>query len=159
MRFATFSLDGRVRAGVVSGAGLHPLADGMSVLQLVRAGLPDALDAGQHALDGPAVPLEAVRLLPPLDPPTIRDFVAFEEHVAGVVASVGDGAGVVPEWYEAPTFYFTNPYAVTGPYDDVPVPPGSELLDFELEVAAVVGRDGRRSRRSKPGTMSSGTRS
>jgi 2-keto-4-pentenoate hydratase/2-oxohepta-3-ene-1,7-dioic acid hydratase in catechol pathway len=66
----------------------------------------------------------------------------FKEHVEGVVASVGDGAGVVPEWYEAPTFYFTNPYAVVGPYDDVPVPPGSQLLDFELEVAAVVGRDG-----------------
>ena len=59
-----------------------------------------------------------------------------------MVASVGDGAGVVPEWYEAPTFYFTNPYALVGPHDDVPVPPGSELLDFELEVAVVVGRDG-----------------
>jgi 2-keto-4-pentenoate hydratase/2-oxohepta-3-ene-1,7-dioic acid hydratase in catechol pathway len=142
MRFATFSLDGRVHAGVVSDVGLHPLAGDMSVLQLVRAGLPDALDAGRQALDGPVVPLAEARLLPPLDPPTIRDFVAFEEHVEGVVASVGDGAGVVPEGYEAPTFYFTNPYAVTGPYDDVPVPPGSELLDFELEVAAVVGRDG-----------------
>jgi 2-keto-4-pentenoate hydratase/2-oxohepta-3-ene-1,7-dioic acid hydratase in catechol pathway len=62
--------------------------------------------------------------------------------VEGVVASVGDGDGVVPEWYEAPTFYFTNPYALVGPHDDVPVPPGSELLDFELEVAIVVGRDG-----------------
>jgi 2-keto-4-pentenoate hydratase/2-oxohepta-3-ene-1,7-dioic acid hydratase in catechol pathway len=48
----------------------------------------------------------------------------------------------VAEWYEAPAFYFTNPYAVTGPYDDVPVPPGSAMLDFELEAAAVVGRDG-----------------
>jgi len=142
MRFATFSAGGRVQAGVVGDAGLHPLADGTSVLQLVRAGLPAALAAGRQALDGPAVPASEVRLLPPLDPPTIRDFVAFEEHVEGVVASVGDGAGVVPEWYEAPTFYFTNPYAVTGPYDDVPVPPGCQLLDFECEVAAVVGRDG-----------------
>jgi 2-keto-4-pentenoate hydratase/2-oxohepta-3-ene-1,7-dioic acid hydratase in catechol pathway len=49
---------------------------------------------------------------------------------------------VVPEWYQAPTFYFTNPYALVGAYDDVPVPPGSELLDFELEVAVVVGRNG-----------------
>ena len=142
MRFATFSLDGRVQAAVASRAGLHPLPGGTSVLDLVRGGLPDALAAGRQAQGGPAVPLEAVRLLPPLDPPTIRDFVAFEEHVEGVVASVGDGAGVVPEWYEAPTFYFTNPYAVTGPYDDVPVPPGSELLDFELEAAVIVGRDG-----------------
>jgi 2-keto-4-pentenoate hydratase/2-oxohepta-3-ene-1,7-dioic acid hydratase in catechol pathway len=142
MRFATFSAGGQVHAGVVSEAGLHPLPDGTTVLDLVQTGLPAALEAGQRALEEPAVPLEGARLLPPLDPPTIRDFVAFEEHVEGVVASVGDGAGVVAEWYEAPTFYFTNPYAVTGPYDDVPVPPGSELLDFELEVAVVVGRDG-----------------
>jgi 2-keto-4-pentenoate hydratase/2-oxohepta-3-ene-1,7-dioic acid hydratase in catechol pathway len=142
MRFATFSAGGQVHAGVVSEAGLHPLPGGTTVLDLVQTGLPAALEAGQRALEEPAVPLEGTRLLPPLDPPTIRDFVAFEEHVEGVVASVGDGAGVVAEWYEAPTFYFTNPYAVTGPYDDVPVPPGSELLDFELEVAVVVGRDG-----------------
>ena len=82
------------------------------------------------------MPLDAVRLLPPLAPPTIRDFVAFEEHVAGIAGEV------VPEWYQAPTFYFTNPYALIGAADDVPVPPGCELLDFELEVAAVVGRDG-----------------
>ena len=117
----------------------------LAVLELVRSGLPAALDAGTAAVSGasgPPVPLDSVRLLPPLAPPTVRDFVAFEEHVEGVVASVGDGAGVVPEWYEAPTFYFTNPYALVGAQDDVPVPPGSQLFDFECEVAVVVGRDG-----------------
>jgi 2-keto-4-pentenoate hydratase/2-oxohepta-3-ene-1,7-dioic acid hydratase in catechol pathway len=127
---------------VVADGGLHALPDGTTVLDLVRAGLPAALDAGAAALAAPAVPVDAVRQLPPLDPPTVRDFVAFEEHVEGVVASVGDGGGVVAEWYEAPTFYFTNPHALVGAHDDVPVPPGSRMLDFELEVAAVVGRDG-----------------
>ncbi len=42
-------------------------------------------------------------------------------------------------WYDAPTFYFTNPHAILGPDDDVAVPGGSERLDFELEVAVVVG--------------------
>ena len=84
-----------------------------------------------------------MRLLAPLEPPTVRDFVAFEEHVEGVRKSIDGVGGVVPEWYEAPTFYFTNPYAVIGPDDDVPVPPGSSVLDFELEVAAVIGREGR----------------
>ena len=51
-------------------------------------------------------------------------------------------AGVVPEWYQAPTFYFTNPYALIGAHDDVAVPPGSQRFDFELEVAVVVGKDG-----------------
>ena len=78
-----------------------------------------------------------MRLLPPLAPPTVRDFVAFEEHVDGLTSG-----HIAPEWYQAPTFYFTNPYALVGAHDDVPVPPGSRLLDFELEVAAVVGKDG-----------------
>ena len=142
MRFATWAADGQTRAGVVSDAGLHEFPAPTTVLDLVRSGLPAALELGAIALTRPAVPLDAVRLLPPLQAPTVRDFVAFEEHVEGVVASVGDGAGVVPEWYEAPTFYFTNPYALVGAYDDVPVPPGSKLLDFELEVAVVIVRDG-----------------
>ena len=142
MRFATWEAERGVCSGVVSDAGLHELPARATVLDLVRAGLPAALEAGTSALGGPTVPLDSVRLLPPLAAPTVRDFVAFEEHVEGVVKSVGDGAGVVPEWYEAPTFYFTNPYALVGAHDDVAVPPGSHLLDFELEVAVVVGRDG-----------------
>ncbi|MGY1691504.1 fumarylacetoacetate hydrolase family protein [Geodermatophilus sp. SYSU D01105] len=145
MRFATWEADGRVRAGVVSTlpdgtAGLHELPARTTVLDLVRAGLPAALDLGAVALDRPAVPIDDVRLLPPLAAPTVRDFVAFEEHVEGMVAPSGEA--VVPEWYQAPTFYFTNPYALVGAFDDVPVPPGSQRFDFELEVAVVVGRDG-----------------
>jgi 2-keto-4-pentenoate hydratase/2-oxohepta-3-ene-1,7-dioic acid hydratase in catechol pathway len=143
MRFATWESAGRTSAGVVSPAGLHPLPDATTVLDLVRAGLPAALEAGERALRGPAVALaDGIRLLPPLAPPTVRDFVAFEEHVEGVRRSIDGAAGVPPEWYEAPTFYFTNPYALIGAHDDVPLPPGSQRFDFELEVAAVVGRDG-----------------
>ena len=143
MRFATFTdlaaaqPGDRGRAGVVGDAGVHPLPADVSVLDLVRAGLPAALEAGTRALDSPAVPLAAVRLLPPLAAPTVRDFVAFEEHVDGLTSGQ-----IAPEWYQAPTFYFTNPYALLGAHDDVPVPPGSQMLDFELEVAVVVGRDG-----------------
>src|SRR6201989_1881889 len=142
MRFATWEHGGTVPAGVVGEHGLHALPPDVTVLDLVRAGLPAALDAGGAAFSAPPVPLDAVRLLPPLQAPTVRDFVAFEEHVEGVVRTMVDGGGVVPEWYEAPTFYFTNPYALLGAHDDVPVPPGSQLFDFELEVAAVVGKDG-----------------
>jgi len=139
MRFATYADngDGAARAGVVSDAGIHPLPADVTVLDLVRAGLPAALEAGNAALAGPPGPLDAVRLLPPLEAPTVRDFVAFEEHVDGM-----SRGNVAPEWYQAPTFYFTNPYALIGAHDDVPVPPGSQQLDFELEVAVVVGKDG-----------------
>jgi 2-keto-4-pentenoate hydratase/2-oxohepta-3-ene-1,7-dioic acid hydratase in catechol pathway len=142
MRFATYEHRGAVTAGVVDDAAVHPLPAGTSVLDLVRAGLPAALETGAAALTGPAVPLTAVRLLPPLTPPTVRDFITFEEHLEGVVASVAAGTGVVPEWYEAPTFYFTNPHALVGAHDPVPVPPGCRQFDFELEVAVVVGIDG-----------------
>jgi 2-keto-4-pentenoate hydratase/2-oxohepta-3-ene-1,7-dioic acid hydratase in catechol pathway len=84
-----------------------------------------------------------VHLLSPLQPPTVRDFVAFEEHVEGVRRSIDGATGVPEQWYAAPAFYFTNPYAIIGPHDDVAMPRGSHALDFELEVAAVIGRAGR----------------
>ncbi|MFC3574225.1 fumarylacetoacetate hydrolase family protein [Streptomyces yaanensis] len=143
MRFATWESAGRSSAGVVGEHGLHALPGTTTVLDLVRAGLPAALEAGAAALDNSSpTPIDSVRLLPPLEPPTVRDFAAFEEHVEGVVRSVSGGGVVVPEWYEAPAFYFTNPYALIGAHDDVPVPPGSHVLDFELEVATVIGKDG-----------------
>src|SRR5207253_3783 len=50
----------------------------------------------------------------------------------------------VPEaWYELPVFYFSNPAAIYGPDEDVPYPQGTEELDYELEVAAVIGLDDR----------------
>ncbi len=64
-----------MQAGVVEAAGLHALPDGRTVLELVRSGLPAALEAGRDALEGPAVPLASVRLLPPLAAPTVRDWV------------------------------------------------------------------------------------
>ena len=142
MRFATVQQDGDVRAGVVADDQLYPLPDGLSVLDVVRSGRPAALDAGTDALRGQGVPLTSLRLLPPLQPPTVRDFVAFEEHVEGVRKSVDGQSGVPAEWYQAPTFYFTNPYALIGAHDDVAAPSGSQAFDFELEVAVVVGRDG-----------------
>ena len=142
MRFATWEADGRVTAGVVSDAGLHELPARATVLDLVRAGLPAAIEEGTAALGAPAVPVDSVRLLPPLAAPTVRDFVAFEEHVEGVRKAIDGQAGVVEEWYQAPTFYFSSPYALIGAHDDVAVPPGSQRFDFELEVAVVVGRNG-----------------
>ncbi|MEU6196687.1 fumarylacetoacetate hydrolase family protein [Streptomyces sp. NPDC047061] len=147
MRFATYEHRDRRQVAVVEEDGtLYPLPGVSSLTGLLAegGGLPGLLDAGSVTLDVPAGPhVLDVRLLPPLQPPTVRDFVTFEEHVEGVRRSVDGASGVPEQWYAAPTFYFTNPYAVYGPYDDVPVPPGSGLLDFELEVAAVIGKEGR----------------
>ncbi|MCZ4122350.1 fumarylacetoacetate hydrolase family protein [Streptomyces sp. H39-S7] len=142
MRFASYEHHGR-RLGIVEDDGrLYPVPGHDDLLALIRSGR--AHEAGTATLDVPAGPkVRDVRLLPLLHPPTVRDFVTFEEHVEGVRRSVEGTAGVPAQWYEAPTFYFGNPYAMIGAHDDVPVPPGSSVLDFELEVAAVIGREGR----------------
>lgn len=146
MRFAAYEYRHQHRAAVVEDDGtLYPVPGIRSLDDLVRAGdgLPALLDLGHSTLDVPPGPhVSEVRLLPPLRPAAIRDFVTFEEHVEGVRRSVGGETGVPEQWYAAPTFYFTNPHAIYGPHDDIPVPPGSAALDFELEVAAVVGREG-----------------
>ena len=95
------------------------------------------------AAAGNEISLGEVRLLPPLHPPSMRDFVSFEAHVAGVRRAVEGKEGVPESWYEQPTFMFMSPHAVVGANDLVPIPAGCKLLDYELEVAAVIGQDGR----------------
>ena len=143
MRLASFHHDGQLWAGVVVGDGVHPLPEGTSMLDLVRQGLAMAIETGASVVSSTAaLPLADVRLAPALQPPTIRDFMAFEEHVEGALRTVADDARVPDEWYDAPRFYFTNPHALIGAHDDVAPPPGCGVLDFELEVAAIVGLDG-----------------
>jgi fumarylacetoacetate (FAA) hydrolase len=73
-------------------------------------------------------------------PPSVRDFFAYEEHVrTGWKLRGGD---IPPAWYETPVFYFSNPAGIVGPGAEIPVPEGCRLLDFELETAAVIGADG-----------------
>jgi 2-keto-4-pentenoate hydratase/2-oxohepta-3-ene-1,7-dioic acid hydratase in catechol pathway len=95
-----------------------------------------AMSTPHEVLQLGEVPLRA----PVPHPPTVRDFYAFEQHVK--TARKRRGLDMDPDWYELPVFYFSNPYAVVGPDEEVPIPPGSAEMDFELEVAAIVGRAG-----------------
>lgn len=89
-----------------------------------------------------AQPLSAVRLFPPLPRPmSIRDFYAFEQHVK--TANANRGREVPAEWYEFPVFYFTNPNAIFGVDEAVIRPRFTQALDYELEVACVIGQVGR----------------
>lgn len=142
MKFATYLSGDRVSCGVVHGEVVHPLSDSVSLLDLIEAG-PEVLRSAGQLADAPGPRLDEVRLLPPFQPSTIRDFMTFEQHVEGARRSVGRQLGVSEAWYDAPVFYFTNPYSVIGAHDEVPMPPGSQALDYELEVAAVIGRAGR----------------
>ncbi|MEW6581736.1 MAG: fumarylacetoacetate hydrolase family protein [Actinomycetota bacterium] len=90
---------------------------------------------------GATHPLADVTLLAPVpDPPAVRDFYAFEGHVAAGWRRRGHP---VPDaWYRAPAFYFSNPAATRGPGEPVTRPAATRMLDFELEIAAVIGVDG-----------------
>jgi len=73
---------------------------------------------------------------PVLRPPSLRDFYAFERHVATMWRRRGQD---VPEaWYRLPIFYFSNVSEIRGPDQPVWAPRGCRELDFELEVCAVV---------------------
>ena len=110
---------------------------------------PDGDGAHNSGMAGPIsiggvemlLPLDEVRLVAPLPrPPSLRDFYAFEQHVA--TANRNRGRDVPPAWYELPVFYFGNHSAIYGPNADVPMP-RTKALDYELEIACIIGRAGR----------------
>jgi len=138
MRIARWRHDGEVHEGVVVGDRVVAFPGALTVADVLAGGLDAALQLAETLDASGGAALADVQLLAPLKPASIRDFVAFEEHVEGVSASVDGKSEVVPEWYQAPTFYFTNPHTVLGPGEAV-APPVTERLDFELEVAAVIG--------------------
>jgi fumarylacetoacetate (FAA) hydrolase len=133
VRVGTFrSPDGDVLVGELSGERVERLA-ARSMLEWL-AGEGRAGTGEGHAL------AELSTLAPVPEPPSVRDFYAFEGHVA---AAWRRRDAEVPEyWYEAPAFYFSNPASIVGPGEPVRRPETTEMLDFELEIAAVIGSDG-----------------
>ncbi|MBI3159995.1 MAG: fumarylacetoacetate hydrolase family protein [Chloroflexi bacterium] len=153
MRLVTFSLShnpASPRVGVwlsgshqvleLGGRGSLPndmlafIAAGPAAWETARSVAESRSTTGYH--------LSEVRLHAPLlRPNSLRDFYAFEQHVA--TAHANRGRTVPPEWYEFPVFYFSNPFSVYGPDEDVPRPCYTEALDYELEVAAIIGAPGK----------------
>jgi 2-keto-4-pentenoate hydratase/2-oxohepta-3-ene-1,7-dioic acid hydratase in catechol pathway len=145
MRWATYQRPGaqEERVGLLVGEHLYGLAPGLTLLDLLGDDGERLARAGERARREPheVVALADVRLRAPIPrPPTVRDFFSFEQHVRA--ARRRHGLEMDPDWYQQPVFYFTNPYAIIGPGDEVPIPPGCTQLDFELEIAAIIGRSG-----------------
>jgi len=81
-----------------------------------------------------------VRLLAPLPRPrSIRDFSIYEEHMS----RARQGAQKKPSWYRWPPYYKGNPDSVIGPEDPIPYPYYTQKLDLEIEIAIVIGKEGR----------------
>jgi fumarylacetoacetate (FAA) hydrolase len=133
VRLCVFTPNARTIRGWVG------LIEGNRVVHLATQSLAAFFTGGGAAREHDEYALDDVRLLAPVPrPPSVRDFYAFEEHVRNA-ARVTGRPGVPAEWYEQPVFYFSNPAAIYGPEDEIPYPEGSQELDYELEVAAVIG--------------------
>lgn len=115
-----------------------PLRDVAAILQLPGSPL-DRLRERLAAGGLPeGQPLASVRLRAPvLQPPTVRDFFAFEGH-----ASAGGTRQLPAAWYRLPIFYFSSPLRIFGPDAEVPFPSATRMLDYELEIGCVIGREG-----------------
>ncbi len=146
MKLVTYDAGSGPRAGALVDdrvVDLSVLLGTPTTLRDVRAllELPEApLERVRQGLAAPSersVPLAQVRLRSPiLQPPTVRDFMAFEGHA-------GFYSKELPEaWYRLPIFYFSNPLCIFGPDEEVPFPSASDRLDYELEIGCVIGREG-----------------
>jgi 2-keto-4-pentenoate hydratase/2-oxohepta-3-ene-1,7-dioic acid hydratase in catechol pathway len=136
MKFATIStLRHTSQPALVDRERVYPLHF-PDMYAVMEAGA--AVAAGTAAQESFAI--DEVKFLSPLKPYTLRDGYAFEQHV--LTANRNRGRDVPAEWYEFPVFYFTNPNAVFGHDDVIPYPPYTDAMDYELEVAVVIGKGG-----------------
>ena len=148
MKLCTYDTGNGPRAGVVVNEQVVDVATLLKEsggLRDVRALLElpnDPLTRLKSALDmttsPPGVPLASARLRAPiLQPPTVRDFMVYEGH-----ANAGGTRQLSDAWYRLPIFYFSSPLRIFGPQEAVPYPSASDQLDYELEIGAVIGREG-----------------
>jgi 2-keto-4-pentenoate hydratase/2-oxohepta-3-ene-1,7-dioic acid hydratase in catechol pathway len=145
MRFVKAQTAAGPRLGVLRADGIVALSAQESRLEPHFGDDGEALARlGEHIHADPAGEhdVESLQLLKPVDPVAMRDFMVFEEHVLPAWRRSGLTRG--PDvWYEQPIGYFSNAATIRGPRDQIEIPGGSTHLDFELEVAAVMGKQAR----------------
>jgi fumarylacetoacetate (FAA) hydrolase len=166
MIFATYLSGQQSRIALVRGEHLLDLATAHEIarqaaMHLALGYLPcdplEFLRLGQAAMDdartlaeltasidfsSALLKLEEVQLQAPIPRPTsLRDGYAFRQHVEA--ARRNRGLPMIPEFDEIPIFYFSNHTAITGPGDVSVLERHCDMLDFELECAIVIGKEGR----------------
>ena len=117
-----------------------------SMSDAIAAG-PTFLLAAEHTVaavedeEGAFLPLKQVQWLAPLDPPVMRDCLAFEQHLRNTFLKV---LPQIPhQHYEMPLYYKGNPLTLIGHEQEVPWPDYTQRMDFELELGFVIGRAGK----------------
>jgi 2-keto-4-pentenoate hydratase/2-oxohepta-3-ene-1,7-dioic acid hydratase in catechol pathway len=131
MRLVTYDAGAGPRVGALEDGGVVDLGFAGDMVAFIEAGAP----AGERA------PVECARLLAPLRPRSLRDFLAFEGHLRNALTRLG--RPIPDEWFDVPAYYKGLPDTVIGPDEEIPWPPYTDRLDHELELAAVIGRAGK----------------
>jgi fumarylacetoacetate (FAA) hydrolase len=146
LRFITFKTPaGHETCGIIKANKVYEL-ENSNLLEVIRqtTGKPEILKRLiDNALEnGSPYDLSTVHVLAPIPKPTsMRDGYAFRQHV--LTARRNRGLEMIPEFDLFPVFYFTNHQAVTGPGDVQVQKLHLDKLDYELEVAIVIGKEGR----------------
>lgn len=143
MQIARYLHKGMPLIGIVRHDLIQKVETKLSILEILNLPIEERNHLESEAGRRHRQPIEETVFLPPVEPRAMRDFLSFEAHVAGMKKSF-DGDGTIPaEWFDAPGFYFMNPWALSGATDDIPMPPLTKRLDFELEMAAIVKKNAR----------------
>jgi 2-keto-4-pentenoate hydratase/2-oxohepta-3-ene-1,7-dioic acid hydratase in catechol pathway len=128
MKLVTYDAGSGARVGVFENGAVSDIGFDGDMMAFIEAGAP----AGERRPAG-----DDVRLLAPLRPRSLRDFLAFEGHLKGALGRLG--RPIPDEWYERPAYYKGMPDTVIGPDEEIPWPAWTERLDHELELACVIG--------------------
>lgn len=131
MKLITYEAGRGSRVGALEDGGVVDLGFDGDMVAFIEAGAP----VGERS------PVEGARLLAPLRPRSLRDFLTFEGHMKNALSRLG--RPIPEEWYEVPAYYKGMPDTVIGPEEEIPWPPFTDRLDHELELAAIIGRRGK----------------
>lgn len=121
----------------------------LALIDAADAGLTKARAVAKAWPSTASHPLQTTKLLAPLpEPRQIRDGMFFEEHVLNAGRAVAERLGQpvppVPKiWYQRPIYYLTSRFCVAGHEHTVTWPKYSKVMDFELELACVIGKAGK----------------
>jgi 2-keto-4-pentenoate hydratase/2-oxohepta-3-ene-1,7-dioic acid hydratase in catechol pathway len=133
-RGATQEAARRVAAAFFPSSMTAAIALGEEFLSAARQAIKVAPEDATMALDD-------VDWLAPLDPPVLRDFTAFEQHVQNM--SARQGQPVFKEFYQRPPYFKINPLTVIGHEQEVSWPNYTNHMDYELEIGLIIGKSGR----------------
>src|SRR5215208_2392212 len=111
MKLVTYDTGDGPRVGVLDGDDVVDAGFDGDMVAFIEAGAPVAEGGGRVA---------DARLLAPLRPRSLRDFLAFEGHLKNAYAALG--REIPAEWYEVPAYYKGLPDTVVGPGVEVPWP-------------------------------------